>query len=137
MAFLGVSFSSCSKNSMSNFAVGSQTFSIDEVTRSIAASLDLASSLCFQNPSQASSTTQTLSIDEVIKSFVASLALANSKVINLSDCVFAPPKKKRKHPIGSRNRKGQKKMQEEEKPPTITPPPAAPPSPSLKGKEVI
>ncbi|KAL6180925.1 hypothetical protein ACLB2K_047583 [Fragaria x ananassa] len=57
MAFLGVSYSSCSKTSMSNFALGSQTFSIDEVMRSFAVSLDLASSLGFQNLIQSSSTT--------------------------------------------------------------------------------
>ncbi|KAL6209054.1 hypothetical protein ACLB2K_019997 [Fragaria x ananassa] len=124
MAFLGVSSSSCAKTSMSNSVVGSQTFSIDEVTRSFVASLDLASSLGFQNPSpsKASSTTQTLSIDEVIRSFAASLALANSKVVNLPNRGFAPPKKEIRRPIGPRNRKGQKKMQEEEKPPTIIPP---------------
>ncbi|KAL6195751.1 hypothetical protein ACLB2K_031369 [Fragaria x ananassa] len=96
MAFLGVSSSSCSKNSMSNSSMESQNFSIVKVTRSFAASLDLASSL----------------------------ALANLKVVNLSDRVFVPPKKKRRRHIGSRNKKGQKKMQEEEKSPTITPPPA-------------
>ncbi|KAL6141380.1 hypothetical protein ACLB2K_059668 [Fragaria x ananassa] len=134
MAFPGVSFSSCSNNFKSNSVVGSQTFSIDEVTRLFVA-LDLASSLGFQNPSQASSTTQTLSIDEVIRSFAAFIALADLKVVNLSDYGFASPKMKR---ICSQNRKGQKKkVQEEEKPPTINPPPAAPSNPSLKGKKVL
>ncbi|KAL6181060.1 hypothetical protein ACLB2K_047717 [Fragaria x ananassa] len=105
MTFLGVS-SSCSKNSMSNSTVGSQTFSIDKVMRSFVASLNLESSLGFQNPSQASSTIKTLSIDEIIRSFIAFLALANSKVVNLSDRIFAPPKKKRRRLIGSRNKKG-------------------------------
>ncbi|KAL6129350.1 hypothetical protein ACLB2K_072701 [Fragaria x ananassa] len=132
MTFLGVSSSSSSKNSMSNYVVGSQTFSIDEVTRSFVAPLNLPSSLGFQNPSQASSTTQTLSINEVIKSFAASLVLAKLKVVNFSYRVFAPLKKKRIRLIGSRNKKGQNKTQEEEKSPTITPPPVVPPSPSLK-----
>ncbi|KAL6133993.1 hypothetical protein ACLB2K_066226 [Fragaria x ananassa] len=108
MAFLGVSFSSCSKNFKSNSAVGSQTFSIDQVTIFSFVALDLASSL----------------------------ALADLKVVNLSDYGFASPKMKRRRPLCSRNRMGQKKkVQEEEKPHTITPPPAAPPSPSLKSKE--
>ncbi|KAL6223531.1 hypothetical protein ACLB2K_006916 [Fragaria x ananassa] len=72
---------------------------------SIANMLAPSSSLGIQNPSQA---------------YAASLAFANSKVIELSDCVFAPPKQKRRRSMGSRNRMSQKKMQEEDKPPTIT-----------------
>ncbi|KAL6179832.1 hypothetical protein ACLB2K_046503 [Fragaria x ananassa] len=62
-----------------------------------------------------------LGIQHPSQTYVASLAFAAWKVIELSDCIFAPPKKKEKTPygMGSRNRMSQKKMQKEEKPPTI------------------
>ncbi|KAL6130167.1 hypothetical protein ACLB2K_068548 [Fragaria x ananassa] len=82
----------------------------------------------------ASSSSFSLGIQNPSQGFAASLAFANAKVTKLSDRVFAPPKKKRRHSIGSRNTTGQEKMQEEEKPPTITHEPIKMTSVATKGQ---
>ncbi|KAL6211551.1 hypothetical protein ACLB2K_016775 [Fragaria x ananassa] len=79
-----------------------------------------SSSLGIQNPSQ---------------EIAASLVFANSKVIELLDRVFALHKKKRRCPIGSQNKMGQKKMQEEGKPPTITHEPVKMTSVTIEGQK--
>ncbi|KAL6223084.1 hypothetical protein ACLB2K_006474 [Fragaria x ananassa] len=80
------------------------------------------SSSISKNPNIANmlASSSSLGIQNSSQAYATFLAFTNSKVIELSDCVFVPPKKKRRRPTGSRNRLSQKKMPEEEKPPTIT-----------------
>ncbi|KAL6213652.1 hypothetical protein ACLB2K_013099 [Fragaria x ananassa] len=120
MAFLHPNFdlSPSSKGSKSKFST-TPSPSIGK-NPSIANMLASSSSLGIQHPSQA---------------YATSLAFATSKVIELLDCVFAPPKKKRRCLMGSRNRMSQMKMQEEEKPPTITHEPIKMTSVATKGQK--